>query len=294
MMNVGNALKVLCVGFGVGVVLRVVQMLYFFDYATGFYTDGGLVAGLSLGLPLLAAVVNGVMCFKSRRYFGPYVPRRNALVGGAAVFSGLVLIVSSVLQGIDAFHFWQTGLSGYDFAHQKTIYFAFLLASLLFGGVQLYMSVGFFTGQRNLQAVPLLYLAAVAWGIANLILAYVFYAKSSSFVENFFSVISCASLLMSLFYLCKLFAGVDEEGAAKRVFVSGGLAVVLTVTYCFSNLALMLLGRQYVGEAPGPIQLSSLSVALFVLTFLINFRKYSLRRTPSEASKQEERKFKPN
>ena len=86
MMNVGNALKVLCVGFGVGVVLRVVQMLYFFDYATGFYTDGGLVAGLSLGLPLLAAVVNGVMCFKSRRYFGPYVPRRNALVGGAAVF----------------------------------------------------------------------------------------------------------------------------------------------------------------------------------------------------------------
>jgi len=133
----------------------------------------------------------------------------------------------------------------------------------------------------------------VAWGILNLILAYVFYAKSSSFVENFFSVISCAALLLSLFYLCKLFAGVDEEGAAKRAFVSGGLAVVLTVTYCFSNLALMPLGRTYTGEAPASIQLSSLSVSLFVLAFLITFRKYSLRRTPAESSK-EERRFKPN
>lgn len=292
-MNVGNALKVLCVGFGAGVVLRAIQMLYFFDYTTGFYTDGGVVAACSLGLPLLAALLSGLMCFKSRRYFGPYVPRRNVLVGGAAVFSGLVLIVSAALQAVGSLGYLKTGAASYDFAHQRLIFSAFLITSLLFGILQLYMSVGFFTGRRNLQKAPLLYLAAVAWGITNLILAYVFYAKSSSFVENFFSVISCASLLMALFYLCKLFAGVDEEGAAKRVFVSGGLAVVLTVTYCFSNLALMLLGRQYTGEAPAPIQLSSLSVALFVLTFLINFRKYSLRRTPAEPLK-EERKFKPN
>ncbi len=292
-MNVGNALKVLCVGFGAGVVLRVIQMLYFFDYSTGFYTDGGVVAGCSLGLPLLAALVSGIMCFKSRRYFGPYVPRRNVLVGGTAIFSGLVLIVSAVLQAVDYLGYLKTGITRYDFSHQKIIHFAFLITSLLFGALQLYMSVGFFTGKRNLQRMPLLYLVAVAWGVANLILAYVFYAKSSSFVENFFSVISCASMLMTLFYLCKLFAGVDEEGAAKRVFVSGGLAVVLTVTYCFSNLALMLLGRQYTGEIPAPIQLSSLSVALFVLTFLINFRKYSVRRTPAESAK-DDRKFKPN
>ena len=34
-VNVGNALKVTCVGFAAGVLLRVVQMLYFFDYDTG-------------------------------------------------------------------------------------------------------------------------------------------------------------------------------------------------------------------------------------------------------------------
>ena len=228
-----------------------------------------------------------------RRCFPPYVPRRNALAGCAAIFSGLVLIVSGVLQLTVYLRALQTGMTVYGFSNQWMIHVAYLLASLLFGFVQLYMAAGFFVGKRNLERVPLLYLAAVAWGILNLILAYVFYAKSSSFVENFFSVISCAALLLSLFYLCKLFAGVDEEGAAKRAFVSGGLAVVLTVTYCFSNLALMPLGRTYTGEAPASIQLSSLSVSLFVLAFLITFRKYSLRRTPAESSK-EERRFKPN
>ena len=48
-VNVGNALKVTCVGFAAGVLLRVVQMLYFFDYDTGFYTDGGVMAWISSG-----------------------------------------------------------------------------------------------------------------------------------------------------------------------------------------------------------------------------------------------------
>ena len=69
--------------------------------------------------------------------------------------------------------------------------------------------------------MPLLYLTGVLWGVSGLILVYVFYAKSSSMVENLFAVLSGVFLLLCQFYLCKLFAGVDEEGAAKRAFVTG-------------------------------------------------------------------------
>ena len=80
--------------------------------------------------------------------------------------------------------------------------------------------------------------------------------------------------------LCKLLAGVDEEGAAKRVFVTGIFAVVFSLTYSMSNLSLLLLGRTYSGEIPPSVQLASLVVSLFLLVFLVTFRKYSLRRTP--------------
>ena len=274
LVNVGNALKVTCVGFAAGVLLRVVQMLYFFDYDTGFYTDGGVMAWISLALPLATGLLASWMCFRSRRYFGPYVPRKNVMAGVTAVLSGAVLLLSGALQWMDLRLRLAAG------GEYVALHGLFLGCCLLFGLVQLFLSVGFFTGKNSLEKARLLYLVGVLWGVAYLILVYVFYAKSSSFVENFFAVLGGVATLLCLFYLCKLFAGVDEEGAAKRAFVAGIFAVVLGLTYSLSNLALLLLGRTYTGEMPPAVQLASMVVQLFLLVFLVSFRKYSLRRTP--------------
>lgn len=279
-MNVGNALKVTCVGFAVGVLLRVIQMLYCFDYETGFYTDGGVMAWCSLLVVVAAVALADAMCFSSRRYFGPYMPRKNNMLGVVAALSGVALTASALLQAVDFIGYRRTGVSAYASAGRGVIHIAFMVACLLFGVVQLIASVGFIRGKGILEKAPLLYLVGVAWGIAYLIMVYVFYAKSSSFVENFFAVMSGAAMLLCLFYLCKLFAWVDEEAAAKRVFVTGIAAVVLTVTYSFANLALLLLGKSYSGEIPAMIQLSSLGVALFILMFLMTFKKYGMRRIP--------------
>ncbi len=274
--NVGNALKVTCVGFAAGVVLRVVQMLYCFDYSTGFYTDGGVLAWCSLIVVLAASLLGGVMCFCSQRYFGSYVPRKNNILGVVASLSGAALLASAILQAVDYVGYLRTGSSAYDSAERGVIHVAFMAACFLFGVVQFFAASGFFRGKNNLEKVPLLYLVGVLWGIAYLILVYVFYAKSSSFVENFFAVVGGACTLLCLFYLCKLFAGEEVESAAKRVFVTGIFAVVFTVTYSFSNLALLFLGKSYLGEIPPMIQLGSLSVALFLLVFLVTFRKNSI------------------
>ena len=255
LVNVGNALKVTCVGFAAGVLLRVVQMLYFFDYDTGFYTDGGVMAWISLALPLATGLLASWMCFRSRRYFGPYVPRKNVMAGVTAVLSGAVLLLSGALQWMDLR--LQLAAGG----EYVALHGLFLGCCLLFGLVQLFLSVGFFTGKNSLEKARLLYLVGVLWGVAYLILVYVFYAKSSSFVENFFAVLGGVATLLCLFYLCKLFAGVDEEGAAKRALVAGIFAVVLGLTYSLSNLALLLLGRAYSGEMPPAVQLASLVVA---------------------------------
>jgi hypothetical protein len=273
-VNVGNALKVTCVGFAAGVLLRVVQMLYFFDYDTGFYTDRGVMAWISLLVPVVTGLLASWMCFRSRRYFGPYTPRRNIMTGVASLFSGVVLLLSGVMQWMELQV--QPAADG----EYWVLHMLFLICCGLFGLVQLFISVGFFVGKNYLAKVPLLYLVGVLWGVSYLILVYVFYAKSSSFVENFFAIMSGAAMLLCLFYLCKLLAGVDEEGAAKRAYVTGIFAVVFGLTYSLSNLSLLLLGRTYSGEIPPSAQLSVMVVDLFILVFLVTFRKYSLRRTP--------------
>ncbi|MGI6256371.1 MAG: hypothetical protein ACOYJZ_12235 [Acutalibacter sp.] len=273
LVNVGNALKVTCVGFAAGVLLRVVLMLYYFDYDTSFYTDGGVMAWVSLGVPLLMGVLAAWMCFRSRRYFGPYVPRKNLLTGVAALLSGVVLLVSAGLQ-------WTGVRAMVPGGEQWVLHLFFLVCCVLFGAVQIYVSLGFFAGKNNLEKIPLMYLVGVLWAIAYLILVYVFYAKSPSFVENFFTILGGASMLLCLFYLCKLLAGVDEVGAAKRAYVAGIFTVVLSLSFSLSNLALVLLGKVYSGEIPPAVQLAVLVVSLYLLVFLVSFRKFSLRRAP--------------
>ena len=194
--------------------------------------------------------------------------------GLAALFSGLALLASAALQWMDLR--MESGSAG----EYRVLHLLFLACCALFGLTQVFVSLGFFQGRNGLRKAPLLYLTGVLWGVSGLILVYVFYAKSSSMVENLFAVLSGVFLLLCQFYLCKLFAGVDEEGAAKRAFVTGIFAVVLTVSYTLPNLVLLLLGRTYSGEIPPAVQAACLVASLYQLVFLVTFRKYSLRRTP--------------
>lgn len=273
LVNVGNALKVTCVGFAAGVLLRVVQMLYFFDYDTGFYTDGGVMAWISLALPLATGLLASWMCFRSRRYFGPYVPRKNVMAGVTAVLSGAVLLLSGALQWMDLR--LQLAAGG----EYVALHGLFLGCCLLFGLVQLFLSVGFFTGKNSLEKARLLYPGGGAVGAWPTCFGVRVLRQVLQLCETSRRAGGVATLLC-LFYLCKLFAGVDEEGAAKRAFVAGIFAVVLGLTYSLSNLALLLLGGTYTGEMPPAVQLASMVVQLFLLVFLVSFRKYSLRRTP--------------
>lgn len=293
-LTAGNAVKVLCVGTVLGTALRMVQMLYFYDYDTGFYTDGGVMAGVSMAIVVLAGLLAAGMCFSVRRYFGRYVSKASFLLGVQALLSGVLLIGSGVLQTLDYVGYLRTGYSSYDSARRGLLHVTFFALCFLFGLVQLVAAAGAFQGRNLFRRAPLLYLVGVLWGVDYLILVYVFYAKSSSFVENFFAVAGAASTCLALFYLCKLFAGVEEESAARRLFLWGGFAVVIPSPYALANLMLRLLGKTYVGEIPPAVQLASLGVALFLLVFLVGYRRDSMRRTPLPPARKEPRRQRPS
>ena len=98
LVNVGNALKVTCVGFAAGVLLRVVQMLYFFDYDTDFYTDGGvmdtIVHVLAGGLDLVPTVLQAPAMFLICTVFNVFMASGS---GQAAVMMPLLLPVADLV-----------------------------------------------------------------------------------------------------------------------------------------------------------------------------------------------------
>lgn len=264
-LSVATALKLTCVGFAAGVLLRVIQMLYCFDYDTGFATDGGVMAGCSLGAATLAALLAGAICIFRRRFFGRYAFGRNRLLGTGGVVSALVLLVCA------AAHF-MTPRAAIPIVEEWVLRTAFAVISVAFAGLLLVMAAGFFKGKNLLASHPLVYLVGVVWALAYVVLVYRIYARSAM-IENCFTIFGGSALVFSLLYMTKMLAGVEPASSALRMFVTGCLAVVFNVTHALSNLALLSLGFTYEAEIPIGVQISVLIVSLFLLIFLSDYRR---------------------
>ena len=266
--KIRSGFKLAFAGLAAGLVLRLVLMLFFYDYETGFYTDGGLSAWLGLLLPGAAAGAAACLFCRTGQGYGRYIRKKKTLPAILAFLSGFMLLQEGVRQAVSFKTFLDIGLSEYDAATQPLIFWFFVVMSLIFGMVQLVVGAALTTGRNPFQSAPLLYMPGVLWGISYLIVVYVFYAKSSCFVENFFSVIGAAALLITLLYACKLFSGVDDPGAAKRLFAAGGFLLAWEIPYLTANLVMRLLGKTYSGEQPAGYQLSALCAAAFLGVFL--------------------------
>ena len=269
-LNPSAALKFTCMGFFVGVVLRVIFMLYCFDSSTGFYTDGGVMAAVCLILTLLFGGLAAVCCGFSKGSFGRYVHRKNLLLGLAGVISGIAMLVCGMVQ---LRNLYRVGVFTYKvLTPAYTVQILFALATLLFALVQLASAPGFFSGGGLMRRFPVLSLTGVLWGAVYVMMVYLSYGSSPLFTENFFIVIGGAALLLALLYLSKTLLNLDPEKSSRRLFMSGTLAVVLIVTHALSNLYLRMLGEWYKGELPNSVQLATLVMVLFLLTFMATYK----------------------
>lgn len=269
-LSINTGLKLAVWGIPLGLALRLIQMNLFFDFDTGFYTEGGVTAWLSLLLPAAMAAAAAV-CFSrnagafTRRDRGP---ARGA--GGFAGFSGGVLLVMGLSMVKDYLRYRSVGFHDFETVTNPGLHVFAAVMCLITGLLHCFLAACFCMGRDPFKKAPLLYLPGVLWGMALLVAAYVFYARSSSAVENLFSLGSSALMLMALFYLCAALSGAGEQRALKRLFIFGGLTAALEIPYDLSNVALAVLGKTYFGELPALYALGRLSVGMFLLAFMLS------------------------
>ena len=160
----------------------------------------------------------------------------------------------------------------------------------LFGLVQLFCAVCFFTGRDPFARLRLLYLAGVAWGLSYLVMVYVHFGHAPSFSENFFSVLGGVALLLALFYLTRVTARAEAAWAALRLFIAGIAGVVLVLIHSLANFTARVVGVHYTGEMPVSVQLATVVVALFLLTYLSCYKRQATPyRTPEHQEKEPDR-----
>ena len=262
---------------GIGVVLasalRCIQMLCFFDYETGFVTDSGVLAWVSSGITLAAALVSGLLCRLDRGLCGKMRSAQNGAASVTSLLSALFLILCAVVLFRDAYTYRHFGVAYSIPTEHVGAHLPFAVLAVFFAVAALIAAVAWARGKGLPGRLGVVWVAGVVWALYYMVLTFMTYSASATTVENLFTVGGGAVLALFLLAEGKLIAGVDDRRAARDIYMFGLPTVVLWLTYVSSNTGLIIAGRGYATEMPYAVQLVMLVLCVHILALLATFHK---------------------
>jgi hypothetical protein len=280
-MNVGSALKLSCVGVLGGIVLRLVAMLFFFDYSTGFFIDGGIVSWVAVLFDSAISIIAAVWCVRDHASrFGAYEMKKDVITGVLTLLAVNALTITAVLQIKRHVNMVQQGQVGREHPQSTPVHLIFVVATTVFLLLLFITAMSSFTGRNVFARMKLMHLFSVLWGIVNLLFVFSYYAKSAIMAENMYMILGGSFLLFTLLYMSKMVAGLGGEKTAKNCYLMGIPAVIITLSYVVSNLILNALDIEYYsfGEIPIVIQIGYLGISVYIFTFLFTFKKNNVTK----------------
>lgn len=214
--------------------LKIVAAFTRVDTATGFYTDGGKLAGLAF---LIAAVGIGAVYFFAHGDCAKTVgSARSIPAAAAAALSGVVLAGESAA-------------ALYHGTSESTIIEVIFSVMGFFAAAELLTAAyDFASGGNTLRRYPLLALFAPLWGCVGMISLFVNYAARANRLENAYHTCTVTFLLLFLFSQARVLSGVDTKHGMQRILPFGLAALLLTITDAVTNLALHFAGRSTLGQ----------------------------------------------
>lgn len=249
-------------------VLRCIQMLFFFNYETGFVTDSGLFTALYCGTALLAVLAGGILCRLDPATCGKMGDKRSWGCGISTLLMSLFMLFGGVGVLWDAHIYKSCGVSYFVEPLLLSFHTPFAVLSLLFGLAALITAIAWLKGGKLPGRTGALWSLGILWGLCYMVLTFMSYSASATTEENLFTVCGGAAVVFFLLAEGKMISGVGGRKNSRLVYVFGLIASVFWLTYVLSNTILIIVGRGYATEMPYMVQLMMLMIILHALTLL--------------------------
>lgn len=237
--------------------LRLYSVFFLVDPQTGFYTDGGKMAGIAAAAAAVGILALLVLGRKEAAKY-PYAALRSSAAAAIAVLAGLFAA------GAPFMTFAQNLLSnGKPDTMDAVLALTGVLAAVAFFAA----AYDFGTGAGFLRKHPLIALFPTIWGCLFFISLFITYASTVNRFDNIYHTFTVIFLLLFLFSQAKLLSGMDEN-AVRLAVPFGFSASVMALTDAVPNLALFFSGKKMLGSFEVGVQGTNLVIAAYILTCL--------------------------
>ena len=205
----------------VAVPLRVYQVVYLIDPATGFFESGESLYQIFLGILALFVLIIMIMT-ASCKNTSEFQFRRN-------IFSGVFALAAAAAMAADS----GANLLIYVVDHGTLRYLILSICGVLGMIAFLVAAVSHFTGRNTFRKAPVLALLLPLWVcVRAVVMTFIEYTNVTTISSNMLSVLSVLGMLMFLFSLSKLFTGIETPKTGKRTVMLGFLMVLFTLVAC--------------------------------------------------------------
>ncbi len=229
----------------------------FLDTKTGFYSDGGVKAGILSACTAAAAIIMAVLAYADSAE-SRYQPSSSTAAAAFCAFTGVFIVVQSV----SAF----AGQSG--FTAGTASYYILSVLGLPTGAVFLVTAYDLASGTQKLAKHPIFALLPSVWGCMYLIMLFILYAAVVNSFSSAYNTCTAALVLLFMFSQAKFFTGVESEGSRKRIYTFGMPAAFLALINGISACILYFSGKGTPDTLPIGFQMLNILAGAYIISFL--------------------------
>lgn len=201
--------------FTATVSLRIYQVLFLIDPATGFFEGDDLLYRIFIGALLLFVLIVIFMTVKCKNE-RDFQFRRN-------LFAGVFAVAVAVAMGADAGNNLMTYVVNHGSGSCLVLSVFGALSALGF----LVAAGSHFSGKNAFQKVPLLALLLPLWEcVRAVVLSFIEYTNVTTISGNMLNIIASLTALMFLFGIAKLLSGIITPRTGHRVMLLGLLMML--------------------------------------------------------------------
>ena len=233
-MRIKTAWFILIGALVVALPVRIYQMLFLVDPATGFFTDQNIVAiCLAIFMIIVSAVIM-FMCFYDKNAPKRFEPIKNIPAMIAAAASGIGIIVHSISALLidNGAHssLSQDAANAVNALEGGQAYLNVIMAfvGVAAGIVILIAAFNFATGKNVFRSIPVVAIIPPLWFCINLITLFTNYTNVTYMTENMMDMFSMILVTFFLLSQGKMFARVNPVKSGKRIYAFG----LPTILYC--------------------------------------------------------------
>lgn len=292
-MKIKTAWFILIGALVVALPVRIYQMLFLVDPATGFFTDQNIVAiCLAVFMVIVSAIIM-FMCFYDKNAPKRFEPIKNIPAMIAAAASGIGIIVHSIsallIDNRAHSSLSQDAANAVNALEGGQAYLNVIMAfiGVAAGIVILIAAFNFATGKNVFRSIPVVAIIPPLWFCINLIILFTNYTNVTYITENMMDMFSMILVTFFLLSQGKMFARVNPVKSGKRIYAFGLPTILYGFVSALPSFVLQAMDLPHTSSFKMTLNIAIFLIAVYALVFLLIYPKIPNYREEMEEEDEE-------